>query len=476
MSDSPFRPALEFALQSALEHLEGLDMNPVGATATLQELRSRLVKPLPCESLGPEQVLRELVEDTRGGIIGSAGGRFFAWAVGGALPAALGADWLTSAWDQNAALYACGPAAAIVEEVACGWLKELLGLPHAASVGLVSGCQMAHVTCLAAARHELLGRCGWDVERRGMAGSPPIRVLASNRHGSIQRAVRFLGIGDDQVVDLALDERETLRPETLEASLQKADGSPVIVVLQAGDLNTGSFDPYRELIPMAKRYGSWVHIDGAFGLWAAVSPRYRHLLDGVEAADSWSTDGHKWLNVPYDCGYAIVAKPSAHRAAMSHRAPYLVHDAEARDQMDWNPEWSRRGRGFATYAALRQLGREGIAGLIDRCCEAAAAIVEGIGRLPGVEVLWRPVINQGLVRFLDPADNGHDGYTDLIVERISSHGGAFFKATTWRGMRAMRVSVMNWQTNQLDVERTIKTVAQCLNQSKKLGTARMFPN
>jgi glutamate/tyrosine decarboxylase-like PLP-dependent enzyme len=459
MSDSVFRPALEFALQSALEHLNGLDANPVCATATLGELRSRLVKSLPDESIAPEQVLRELVEDTRGGIVGSAGGRFFAWAVGGALPAALGADWLTSAWDQNAALYASGPAAAIVEEVACAWLKELLGLPATASVGVVSGCQMAHVTCLAAARHELMGRCGWDVERRGMAGAPAIKVLASNRHGSIQRAVRFLGIGDDQVTDLTLDEKETLRPETLEAGLQTAGGSPVIVVLQAGDLNTGSFDPYRELIPIARRYGAWVHVDAAFGLWAAASDRYRHLLDGVNAADSWSTDGHKWLNVPYDCGYAIVANPSAHRAAMSHRAPYLVHAAEARDQMDWNPEWSRRGRGFATYAALRQLGSKGIAALIDRCCEAAAAIVDGIGKLPGVEVLWRPVINQGLVRFLDPS--GAD-YTDAVIERIAAHGGAYFMGTTWHGKRAMRVSVMNWQTTERDVAAAVDTVDKCL--------------
>jgi len=466
MNDSPFRRALETALQSALDHLTGLDTSPVGSTVRLHELRDRLHKPLVDDSIAPEQVVRELVEDTRGGILGSAGGRFFAWAIGGSVPAALAADWLTSAWDQNAALYACAPAAAIVEEVAGEWLKDLLSLPASASFGLVSGCQMAHTTCLAAARHELLQQRGWDVERSGMADAPQIKVLASNRHGSVERTVRLLGIGEANVFDLPLDETERLRPETLEIALQTRAGSPAIVILQAGNLNTGSFDRYRELIPVAKQFSAWVHIDGAFGLWAAASPQYRHLLDGFEEADSWATDGHKWLNVPYDCGYAFVARPAAHRGAMSHRAPYLVHDAEARDQIDWNPEWSRRGRGFATYAALRQLGRQGVVALIDSCCEGARTLVEGLGRLPRVEILFHPIINQGLVRFLDPtpgaSEQDHDRCTELIIQRTSAHGGAFFMGTTWRGHRAMRVSVMNWRTEQSDVEIAIQTVAECL--------------
>ena len=242
-----------------------------------------------------------------------------------------------------------------VEEVAGGWLKKLLGLPLGASFAFVSGCQMPHVTCLAAARNELLGRAGWDVEEQGMAGAPAIRILASNRHGSVERAARLLGIGKLNIVDLPLDESERVQPAELESALQR-EGGNVILILQAGDLNTGSFDRYSELIPIARRHGAWVHIDGAFGLWAAASPKYRHLLEGFEMADSWATDGHKWLHVPYDCSYAFVARPEAHRAAMSHRAPYLVHDAEARDQIDWNPEWSRRARGFATDAASREMG------------------------------------------------------------------------------------------------------------------------
>ena len=471
MNDSLFRPALEVAFQSALQYLTGLDDRPPGSAMKLHELRSRLKKLLVAESVPPEQVVRELVEDTRGGIVGSAGGRFFAWAIGGSVPAALAADWLTSAWDQNAALYACAPAAAVVEEVVGEWLKELLGLPPSSSFALVTGCQMAHATCLAAARHELLRRRGWDVERNGMAGAPQILVLASNRHGSVERAIRLLGIGEANVVDLALDETERVSPETLDSALKGVDDLPVIVILQAGDLNSGSFDRYRGMIPVAKRYSAWVHVDGAFGLWAAASARYRHLLDGVETADSWATDGHKWLNVPYDCGYAFVAWPEAHRAAMSHRAPYLVHDAEARDQIDWNPEWSRRGRGFATYAAIRQMGRFGIAALVDRCCEHARGLVEGLGRLPGVEVLWTPIINQGLVRFLDPTvgatDQDHDRYTDRIIQRVLTNERAFFMGTTWRGRRALRVSVLNWQTTQRDVAIAVQTVATCLAEDRQ---------
>jgi glutamate/tyrosine decarboxylase-like PLP-dependent enzyme len=363
----PFRPALELVLQEALEYLDHLDDRSVSATATLSELRVRLQKTLNEESIPAQDVVADLVRDTRGGLLGSAGGRFFAWAIGGSVPAALGADWLTSAWDQNAALYACGPAAAVVEEVAGTWIKQLLGLPISASFAFVSGCQMAHVTCLAAARHELLAQRHWDVEQTGLAGSPPIRVFASNRHGSIGRAVRLLGIGEANVVDLPLNDSEQVSAEALEEELNRAIGLPTIVILQAGDLNTGSFDRFEKVIPVAHRYSAWVHVDGAFGLWAA-SSRYRPLTKGFEQADSWATDGHKWLNVPYDCGYAFVARPTAHRAALSHRASYLVHDTEARDQIDWNPEWSRRGRGFATYAALRELGKAGIESLVNRCC------------------------------------------------------------------------------------------------------------
>jgi glutamate/tyrosine decarboxylase-like PLP-dependent enzyme len=471
--DSTLRKPLEAAFNSALSYLENLDKHPVAATADVPTLRNRLNKPLTSEGVNPEQIIDELVRDVNGGLLGSAGGRFFGWVVGGSLPAALAADWLTATWDQNAALYACGPASAIVEEVVGSWLKDILGLPASASFALVTGCQMAHVTCLAAARHSLLARSGWDVEQRGLFGAPPIRILSSSeRHGSIDRAVRLLGLGRAQVIDLQPDFDGRLQPETIDRALQSDPSALTIVLLQAGDLNIGAYDPFETLIPIAKRYGAWVHVDGAFGLWAAASPVYSGLVRGIEAADSWATDGHKWLNVPYDCGYAFIADAGSHRASMSHRAAYLVHDEDARDQMDWNPEWSRRGRAFPTYAALRQLGRDGVANLVERCCKHAHSIVMRIGALPGAEALWEPTINQGLVRFLDPrpdaSENEHDHWTDEMIAAILAAGEAFFGGTTWRGRRAMRVSVCNWQTSDEDVARVIASVAQVM---KSLNTA-----
>ena len=464
---SIFQPALAHAFEHAVTHLEGLPSSPVAATADLQTLRRRLGKPLLEDGVPPEQVIAELVRDVEGGIVGSAGGRFFAWVIGGALPAALAADWLTAAWDQNAGICASGPAAAVVEEVAGAWLMEIFGLPAETSFALVTGCQMAHVTCLAAARHHLLAQRGWDVEQRGLYGAPPIRILTSGeRHGTVERAVRLLGMGKEHLIDLPADAGGRLQPETLEQAIAADVASPTVVLLQAGDLNRGAYDPFETLIPVARRHGAWVHVDGAFGLWAAASARYRHLTRGVEQADSWATDGHKWLNVPYDCGYAFVADRAEHRASMSHRESYLTHDTEARDQIDWNPEWSRRARGFATYAALRQLGRSGIAELVDRCCGYAHSLVMQISRLPGTELVWEPTINQGLVRFLDPragaTEADHDRRTDEVIAAILATGEAFFGGVTWRGKRAMRVSVCNWQTSDSDVERVVDAVGRVL--------------
>jgi glutamate/tyrosine decarboxylase-like PLP-dependent enzyme len=406
-------------------------------------------------------VITELVSDAAGGIVGSAGGRFFGWVIGGSVPAALAADWLTSTWDQNAALYAAGPAEAVIEEVCGAWLKELLGLPATASFALVTGCQMAHVTCLAAARNSILAQRGWDVERQGLTGAPRIRIITGDqKHGTIDRAARLLGMGTDAVIGLPVDNDGCLKPEILSDAIDRAD--PTIVVLQAGDLNIGAFDSFTELIPLAQRHGAWVHIDGAFGLWAATSPQHAHLLNDVNLADSWATDGHKWLNVPFDCGYAFVAHPKAHRASTSYRASYLVHDDNARDQMDWTPEWSRRGRGVTTYAAIRQLGKSGISDLVARTCRYAHALVTRIGSLPGAELVWEPQINQGLVRFLDgkagATDADHDRRTDAVIEAILKSGEAFFGGTTWRGKRCMRVSVCNWQTDDVDVDRAVAAV------------------
>src|SRR5512143_484894 len=462
----PYPSVLDRTLKLALEYLDGLNERPVGATATLAELRERLDEPLPLQGREPEKVVERLACDVAGGLTGSAGGRFFAWVIGGSVPAALAADWLTSAWDQNAGMYAVAPAAAVVEEVCGRWLLELLGLPATASFALVTGCQMAHVTCLAAARNGVLTRKGWDVEQGGLVGAPPVCVVTGDqRHGTIERALRLLGLGRGSIVDIPVDENG-LTGAALEAALAADPDAPTIVLLQAGDLNTGAFDPFPDVIAVAHRHGAWVHVDGAFGLWAATSPQHRHLTVGVEQADSWATDGHKWLNVPYDCGYAIVADREAHRRSFSHRVAYLDHSDVARDQVDWNPEYSRRARGFATYAAIASLGREGIGRIVADCCRHAAAIVEGAAALPGVQVLCRPRINQGLLRFLDPragaTEADHDRRTDEVVARIVSSGEALFACTTWRGLRCMRVSVSGWATTDEDVARTVRAIDAAL--------------
>jgi glutamate/tyrosine decarboxylase-like PLP-dependent enzyme len=467
MQDSTFNNTLIKALESALSYVGNLDQMPVASTIALANLRQRLGKPLTDTGIPPELVIQDLVEDAEGAIMGSAGGRFFGWAIGGSLPAALAADWLTSTWDQNAALYSVGPAAAVVEEVAGTWLKELLGLPANASFAFVTGTQMSHFTCLAAARHALLQRRGWDVERRGLYGAPPIRILCNEqRHGSVERAVRNLGLGSSQIVDVPTDAMNRVIPRALHESLQEGASSPTIVILQAGDFCTGAFDDFTTLVPMARRFDAWVHVDGAFGLWAKASPQYRDLARGVELADSWTTDGHKWLNVPFDCGYAFVTDPKPHRGAMSHRASYLTHDEQARDQIDWNPEWSRRARGFPTYAAVRQLGRKGVADLIERCCRHAWSLVSLIGNLPGVEILAEPTINQGVVRFLDPrthaSDEDHDRRTDEVIRAIAASGEAFFTGITLRGRRVMRVSVCNWRTSNADVMRAVEAFRRVL--------------
>jgi glutamate/tyrosine decarboxylase-like PLP-dependent enzyme len=466
-SESTYPQLLRQTLDHALAYLEALPEAPVAATTSLEELRARLGKPLPADPVDPLAIVDQLVRDVAGGLTHSSGGRFFSWVIGGKLPASLAADWLTSTWDQNSGMFAVAPAAAVVEEVCGRWLLDLLRLPSSASFALVTGCQMAHVTCLAAARNAVLAAKGWDVEQRGLIGAPPIRVLSGDqRHGTIERAVRLLGLGRDCVIDIATDNNGQLRAGPLRAALASAPAAAHIVLLQAGDLNTGSFDPYDEIIPVAREFDAWVHVDGAFGLWAAASPEYRYFTNGVENADSWATDGHKWLNVPYDSGFAFVANRAAHYRSMAHHAAYLDHSAVARDQVDWNPEYSRRGRGFATYAAIASLGRQGIAQMVAECCQHAHALVTGAGKLPGVEVLHVPHINQGLLRFPDPSpgasEEDHDRRTEAVTARIVASGEAHFACTTWRGRRCMRVSVCSCATDAADIVRAIAAIGNAL--------------
>ncbi|MBV9342518.1 MAG: aspartate aminotransferase family protein [Acidobacteria bacterium] len=462
------RAALQRALDGALQYLQGLERTAVAPKEGRSTLRNRFIKPLRRKGASPEKVVTDLISDCDGSIVGSSTGRFFGWAVGGTLPAALAADWLVSAWDQNAVLYACAPAAAQVEEVVGSWLKDLLNLPQRASFALTTGCQMAHVTCLAAARNRLLAKLGWDVERNGLRGAPLIRIFANDqRHGSIERAARLLGLGTEHILAVATDTDGRVLVNVLEQALRAHEpAGSAIVILQAGDFHTGAFDNFRALISIAHRYGAWVHVDGAFGLWAAASPLYRHLTEALNTADSWAVDGHKWLNVPFDCGYAFVADSEAHRNAISHRASYLTHDREARDQIDWNPEWSRRARGFPTYAALRQLGRDGVVDLIERSCLHASALVSRIGSMPGAEILAKPIINQGLVRFVagrpDASEEDHDRKTEEVIRSVNASGEAFFTASTWHGRRVMRVSVCNWRTTEADIDRAVAAFQKVL--------------
>jgi glutamate/tyrosine decarboxylase-like PLP-dependent enzyme len=461
--DTPdWKGPLGEALDQALAYLEDLPDRPVAGRARLAELRAALGGPLPKRPLDPREVVAELARAAEPGVVASGGGRYFGFVVGGATPAALAADWLTSAWDQNAGLYVLGPAASVVEEVAGAWLAELLGLPAGVSVGLVTGAQMANFTGLAIALRELLGRAGWDLEEAGLWGAPRVRVLAGQgRHGTIDRALRFLGAGAVEAVDA--DDQGRMRTEALAAALDRG-GGPAIVCAQLGNVNSGAMDPVGEICQVAHDRGAWVHVDGAFGLWAAASPRLRPLVAGVERADSWATDAHKWLNVPYDSGLVLCAHPEAHRAAMGIRAGYLVHGSDGqRDALDYNPDHSRRARGFPVYAAIRALGRRGVAELVERCCRLATRFAERLAAADGVEVLNQVVLNQVLVRFL-AADGDHDAHTRRVIDKVQQDGTCWMSGTSWQGKAAMRISVSNWSTDEADVDRSVAAILRCATQ------------
>ena len=448
---------LGFTADYSSRFIDSLEERPVQPQASIEELRAALGGPLPARGADEAQVVAELIEAAEPGIMAMPSGRFFGFVIGGALPAAVAADWLTTAWDQNAGLIGPTPSAGVVEEVAVGWLQELLRLPDGVSAGFVTGCQMAHMTALAAARHRILERAGWNLLRDGLQGAPRIRVLVGEeRHVTVDRALRYLGIGSAQIEAVPADEQGRMRVELLPAALAAGDG-PTIVCAQLGNVNTGSCDDVSAIADAVEGTGAWLHVDGAFGLWAAASPRLRHLVAGADRADSWATDAHKWLNVPYDSGIAFCADPEAHRAAMSVRASYLEQagpDA-GRDQMDWNPEFSRRARGFPIYAAIRVLGREGIAAMVERCCDHAARFAELLGAEPGVEILNDVVLNQVLVRF-----GGDDELTQATVKGVQEDGTCWLSGTVWQGRAAMRISVSSWRTSAEDVERSAAAILE----------------
>jgi glutamate/tyrosine decarboxylase-like PLP-dependent enzyme len=464
MNEPDWKGALAEAFEHALAYLEGLPARRIAAPATLAELRAALGGPLPERQLEARAVIEDLVLTADRGVVASGSGRFFGFVIGGATPAALAADWLASTWDQNAGLYVIGPSASVVEEVAGEWLAELLGLPIGVSVGFVTGAQMANFTALAAALHDVLRRVGWDLASDGLWGAPRVRILAGQaRHGTIDRALRFLGVGKAAIVEVESDDQGRMKPEALAALLEEGEG-PAIVCIQVGNVNSGAIDPVGEICEIAHRHGAWVHVDGAFGLWAAASPRLRPVLTGVELADSWATDAHKWLNVPYDSGLAFCAHPDAHRAAMGIRAGYLMHSAGGeRDPLDYNPEHSRRARGFAVYAALRALGREGVTELVERCCALAGRFADQLAAADDIEVLNQVVLNQVLVRFR-AGDGDDDAYTHRVIERVQNDGTCWMSGTTWHGRAAMRISVSNWSTDEADVDRSVAAILRCARE------------
>jgi len=445
VSDS--RDLLRRTAEIAAAYVDSLDERPVFPEVDPEELREALGGPLPEEPLADEQVLEELARAAEPGLVAMGSGRYFGFVIGGALPAALAADWLTSAWDQNAGLYVGGPSASVVEQVAREWIVELLGLPQGSSIGFVTGTQMAHVTGLAAARWHVLDAAGWDVNTQGLTGAPRVRVIAGEkRHATVDRALRLLGLGSPELV--AADGQGRLVPESLREALA-AERGPTIVCAQSGEVNTGAFDPLSEIADLSEAAGAWLHVDGAFGIWAAVSPRLRHLVAGLERADSWTTDAHKWLNVPYDSGIVLCRHPESHRAAMTTSASYLIQDEGAqrvRDQVDWVPEFSRRARGFAVYAALRSLGRHGLVELVERCCDAASRFAERIAEVEGAEVMNEVVLNQVLFRFES------DERTEDVLAQVQSRGRVWMGPTSWDGHKAIRVSVSNWQTGEDEID------------------------
>jgi glutamate/tyrosine decarboxylase-like PLP-dependent enzyme len=460
------RALLDRTAELATDFLDRLPERPVAPKTDLAALRAAFGGPMPDGPSDPQAVVEALARDAESGLIGSAGPRYFGFVVGGGVPAALAADWLTSAWDQNAGLYALSPAAAVAEEVAAEWLVDIFGAPEGSSVGFVTGATMANFTALAAGRHRVLERVGWNLETDGYVGAPPIAVVVgAEAHVTIFVSLQMLGLGRDRVHRVEADEQGRMRPDALREVLARIDG-PTLICAQAGNVNTGAFDPLDEIVPIVReRPNAWLHVDGAFGLWAAAVPELRDRVAGLAGADSWTTDAHKWLNVPYDSGIVIVRDAAAHHASMTLGAAYYVETAGGeRDPYNWVPESSRRARGFAMYAALKSLGRSGLADMISRCCAIARRMADGLRGAEGVTILNDVVLNQVLVRFSPPGggdDAAVDDFTRKVIAAVQADGTCWLGGTTWHGRAAMRISVSNWSTTEADADLSIEAILRC---------------
>jgi glutamate/tyrosine decarboxylase-like PLP-dependent enzyme len=457
-----YSAVLDRAHELAAEHLSQVPEAPVGARSDLSQLRRNLGGELPDVGDDGTTVLDELARAAKPGLVASNGPRYFGFVIGGAVPAAVGADWMTSAWDQMAGLNASSPAAAVAEEVAAGWLLELLGLPASAAVGFATGAQMANFTGLAAARGAQLRRAGWDVEAKGLQGAPTLNVVVGEQaHVTLFAALRFLGLGSETAIRVRTDDQGRMVASALEQVLPELEG-PTIVCAQAGEVNTGAFDPFDQIADLCESHAAWLHVDGAFGLWASATPSYRDLVAGVERADSWAADAHKWLNVPYDSGLAIVRDPEAVRSAMRLSAAYLVTGDEASDRSEFVPESSRRARGFVIWAALRSLGRSGVEQLVERCCDSARLMAAELAEAEGTRILNEVVLNQVLVAL----DDGNGELTAEVISRVQEDRTCWLAGTTWRGTPAIRVSFSNWSTSEDDVLRSAAVIRGAIESAR----------
>jgi len=442
--------ALERASTRAREWLAALPDRPIPPRQDADGVLASLGGPLPDGPIDPADVIDLLADGVEPGLMAMGSGRFFGWVIGGTLPAALGADWLTSAWDQNNGMRFATPGTVAAEEAAATWVLDLLGLPDTADVGFVTGGTMANFTGLAAARQQVLETVGWDLDRLGLSGAPRVRVLVgAERHITIDLALRYLGLGEPQVVPA--DDQGRISADALGAALDGAE-VPTIVCLQAGNLHSGAFDPLGAACDLAHEHGAWVHVDGAFGLWAAASPHLRHLVDGHDGADSWATDAHKTLNVPYDCGIVVVAHPDALRKAMGAQSSYLVRTEGPGDPLEKVPELSRRARGVPVWAALRSLGRSGVSDLVDLLAHNAGALATGIADIEGAEIVNDVVFTQVCATF------GDDERTREVTARLLADGTAWMSGSRWRDRDVLRVSVSNWSTDDNDVAASVDAV------------------
>ena len=463
------RTLLRQTADLAADYLEGVDRRHVGGTSTHDALVASLGGELPARGEAPGEVISHLASAADPGIVATAGPRFFGFVIGGSLPSTLAADWLTSAWDQNGFSYVLSPAGSVVEETAARWLVDLFKLPPESTVGFTTGATMATFAGFAAARHRVLQRAGWDVEKDGLIGAPDVAVvIGGEAHATIAASLRLVGLGGERVIVVEADEQGRMRADRLRETLARLHDRPVIVSAQSGNVNTGAFDPLPEIVAAVRELpNAWLHVDGAFGLWAAASPSLSHLTDGLAGADSWTTDAHKWLNVPYDCGIAIVRDGAAHYGAMGHGAAYYVAaEGSVRDSGNLVAESSRRARGFTVYAALRELGRDGLAELVDRCCTLARRMADGLRDVPGVKVLNDVVLNQVLVRFAPPDDPDADAaaideFTRNVIAAVQRDGTCWLGGTTWHGMAAMRISVSNWSTTESDADVSVDAIRRC---------------